>query len=56
MVLERIRHGAETSGGGLELNFAVLRGVLACERQGTLGPIGRAAPSRASERMQIESL
>ncbi|MFP5348189.1 MAG: bifunctional lysylphosphatidylglycerol flippase/synthetase MprF [Actinomycetes bacterium] len=56
LVLETIRHVAETTGGGLGLNFAVMRGVLAGERQGTLGRVGRAVLSRASERTQIESL
>jgi lysylphosphatidylglycerol synthetase-like protein (DUF2156 family) len=57
VIVETINHVRETSGGGLGLNFATMRGVLAAER-GT-GPLRRAQSlvlKKLSDDMQIESL
>lgn len=56
LVLETIGHVAAQTGGGLDLNFAVLRGVVSGERTGWLARFGRATPGASSGRARIESL
>jgi lysyl-tRNA synthetase class 2 len=57
VVIETIRHMRETGHFGLALNFAVLRGVLAGEREDRPFPeLERRVLGAFSESMQIESL
>ncbi|MFY0409111.1 bifunctional lysylphosphatidylglycerol flippase/synthetase MprF [Solicola sp. PLA-1-18] len=55
-VLATIDHVAASGRRGLGLNFAIWRTVLAGERPGPLGELGRRALVQASERGQIDSL
>ena len=56
LLVETIRHVAAAGGGGLGLNFAVMRSVVAGEYAGPLARVGRGVLNRASGRAQIESL
>jgi lysylphosphatidylglycerol synthetase-like protein (DUF2156 family) len=57
IIVKTINHVRATSGGGLGLNFATMRGVLANERgNGPSQGIQRAVLRRMSHDMQIESL
>lgn len=56
LVIETINHIAEQGGGGLDLNFAVLRTLVSGERSGWLARMVRAGPARTSARAEIESL
>ena len=57
IIVKTINHVRETSGGGLGLNFATMRGVLATERgNGPIQRIQRTVLRRLSADMQIESL
>ena len=56
LVIETIKHVAAQGGGGLDLNFAVLRTLVSGERTGFLSRLTRAAPAAGSGRAEIESL
>jgi len=57
IIVKTINYVRETSGGGLGLNFATMRGVLAAERgNGPIQRIQRVVLRRLSDDMQIESL
>jgi len=56
LVIETIGRVADDSGGGLDLNFAVMRAVVSGEHTGWLARLGRTTPGGASRRAQIESL
>ena len=56
LVIETIARVAAGTGGGLDLNFAVMRAVMSGEQTGWLARLGRTAPGGASRRAQIESL
>ena len=57
IIVKTINYVRTTSGGGLGLNFATMRGVLATERgNGPIQRIQRVVLRRLSEDMQIESL
>lgn len=56
-IVKTIEHVRKVSGGGLGLNFATMRGILATERgNGSKKRIQRAVLRRLSDDMQIESL
>jgi len=56
LVIETIGHVAAQTGGGLDLNFAVLRGFVSGEDTSWIARWGRATSGRAASRAQIESL
>jgi lysyl-tRNA synthetase class 2 len=56
LVIETIGHVAAETGGGLDLNFAVLRGVVSGEHTGRLARWSRATSGGAAGRARIESL
>ncbi|HEY8719891.1 bifunctional lysylphosphatidylglycerol flippase/synthetase MprF [Pengzhenrongella sp.] len=56
LVIETIKHVAAETGGGLDLNFAVMRSVVDGEATGWLARAGRTTSSRTAGRAQIESL
>jgi lysyl-tRNA synthetase class 2 len=56
LIIETINHVAASGGGGLYLNFAVLRDIVAGERTGWLVRLGRTTAGGAASRAQIESL
>ena len=55
-IIETIQHVASTGGRALSLNFAVLRSVVAGDRQSAVARASRAAVQRMSGRAQVESL
>jgi len=55
-IIETIRHVAESGGRALSLNFAVLREVVAGDRQSPAARASRAAIQRISGHAQVESL
>lgn len=55
-IIETIQHLAAGGGGGLALNFAVLRGVLAGESRAARDRFSRAALQRLTGRSQVASL
>ena len=56
LVIETIKHIAAAGGGGLDLNFAVMRSVVSGESTGWLARLGRTTPGTTPGRTQIESL
>jgi len=56
LVIETIRHVATQTGGGLDLNFAVLRGFVSGEDTRWFARWGRATSVGVASRSQIESL
>lgn len=56
LIIETIRHTAASGGGGLDLNFAVMRAVVSGERSGWAARLGRTTAGGALAATQIESL
>ena len=55
-IIETIRQVAKSGGRALSLNFTVLRGVVAGDRQSPTARVSRAAIHRLTRRAQVESL
>jgi lysyl-tRNA synthetase class 2 len=56
LLIETIRHVASQGGGGLDLNFAVMRAVVSGERNDFLARLGRTTAGGALRATQVESL
>ena len=56
LIIETIHHVAGQGGGGLDLNFAVMRAVVSGERSGLLARLGRSTAGGVLAGTQVESL
>jgi lysyl-tRNA synthetase class 2 len=56
LMIETIQHVAGQGGGGLDLNFAVMRAVVAGEHTGPLARLGRSTAGGILAGTQVESL
>jgi lysyl-tRNA synthetase class 2 len=56
LVIETLKHVAANGGGGLDLNFAIMRSVVSGEHTGWLARLGRTTLARSAGQAEIESL